>query len=226
MRKRPIIQYEEPPKSRFCPLCGTENPGASKKCSRCGTTLTPTKGAAFGVGDDAGLSQISYATEPNPLEGGGKRRSRKRSKGGGKARTGRGGDAPELNPIEAFMSCMSKYGDTNGRASRSEYWWFQFDVLIVSIVWMFVAMFVCGVCGLLDTDPSNPDATPLAIPIVLLSPGAFFFLPQLAVFIRRIHDRGESGAMFFLLFIPFVGQMYYFVVTLLAGQRGPNDYDN
>ncbi len=224
MRKRPIIQYEEPPKTRYCPLCGTENPGASKKCSRCGTTLTPSKGAAFGVGDDAGLSQISYATEPNPLEEGGRKRARKRSKSRGKARSGRGGDAPAMNPIEAFMSCMSKYGDSNGRASRSEYWWFALEVTVLSVLFIFAGGIICGICGLMDNE-SGDGPSPVFWG-VFFAPWAFFFIPQLAVLIRRMHDRGESGLMFFLFFIPFIGQMYYLMVTCLAGQRGPNDYDD
>ena len=245
MRKRPIIQYEEPPKVRFCPLCGSENEGAAKKCARCGTTLTPTKGAAFGVADDAGLSQISYAPEENPFAAGTKSRARGRSKGGGRVRTGRGGDAPAMGPIEAFGSCMAKYGDMSGRASRSELWWFNLDVSFITFGWIIVVVMIAAACGV------KPEAQPGIVKWLIRAPFFFFFLPSLCVFVRRMHDRGESGlTLVFVMTLPIIiiivriflqlnggiwglitaislimGPGYGILVSWFPGKRGPNQFD-
>ena len=43
------------------------------------------------------------------------------------------GNAKSWNPITAFVSCMKRYAQFNGRASRSEYWYFQLAWFILYI---------------------------------------------------------------------------------------------
>ena len=71
--------------------------------------------------------------------------------------------------LESIKTCFSKYADFNGRASRSEYWWF----------WLFVV--------LIQTITSLMDPTLSVICQLLL------LLPSLAVGVRRMHDTNHSG---------------------------------
>lgn len=70
---------------------------------------------------------------------------------------------------ESITTCLSKYADFNGRASRSEYWWF----------WVFISL-VQAITSLID---------PTLFAICQLG----LLLPTLAVGVRRMHDTGHSG---------------------------------
>ncbi len=80
---------------------------------------------------------------------------------------------------------MGKYATFEGRASRSEYWWF----------FLFTLLMFLG-AGMIDAvlDGSN-QATGLVAALV-------FLLPSLAVGARRLHDTGKSGWWLLLYIIP------------------------
>jgi uncharacterized membrane protein YhaH (DUF805 family) len=79
---------------------------------------------------------------------------------------------------DAIVTCLTKYVDFNGRASRPEFWWFTLFGILVSVVLSLIdaAIFGDKAIGLLDG---------------LFSLG--IFLPSLAVGARRLHDIGKSG---------------------------------
>jgi uncharacterized membrane protein YhaH (DUF805 family) len=70
---------------------------------------------------------------------------------------------------EAIGACLRQYAEFTGRARRSEYWWF---VLFTSIVSGAVSGFGDPIRSLVS---------------------AAFWLPGLAVAVRRLHDVGRSG---------------------------------
>ena len=76
--------------------------------------------------------------------------------------------------IEAVKTCLGKYAQFNGRASRSEFWFFNLFLFI----YLFVAGFLLGMVG--ASDETYGVAT-----LVLLIP---VFIPGIAVAARRLHD--------------------------------------
>ena len=89
----------------------------------------------------------------------------------------------------AVKTCFSKYADFNGRASRSEYWWFVLAEVIVLIVASLIHQFVYVIAAL------------------------GFLLPALAVGARRLHDIGKTGWLLLLALIPLVNLvLIYFYV--------------
>ena len=82
---------------------------------------------------------------------------------------------------ESIKTCFSKYADFNGRASRSEYWWFFLFIVLVSIAASMISQIVAVVFSL---------AT---------------FLPSLAAAVRRMHDTDKSGWLLLIGLIPLVG---------------------
>lgn len=79
----------------------------------------------------------------------------------------------------------------------------------------------------------------LAVPIVVIDqntaevrpghPAALFAFAgllwiQLALAVKRLHDRGVTGWAALLLAIPFVSLLAFFVIGIVPGQRGPNAY--
>ena len=89
--------------------------------------------------------------------------------------------------IEAVKICLGKYAQFNGRASRSEFWFFTLFLFI----YLFVAGFLLGIVG--ASEETFGVAT-----LVLLIP---VFIPGIAVAARRLHDINQSGWMQ-CIFIP------------------------
>lgn len=75
---------------------------------------------------------------------------------------------------ESVSTCISKYVKFDGRATRSEYWWFCLFCFLVS----FAVSFVFTLIGM--------EGVSNLVSLVL-------FLPSLAVAVRRCHDSGKSG---------------------------------
>lgn len=98
---------------------------------------------------------------------------------------------------ESIKICLHKYMDFNGRASRSEYWWF---VLLT---------FLLGF-----------------IPIIGWILRLVLLLPSLAVQVRRLHDI-ERSAWWLLLLVPPItpiGLLILMIMSIFSGTTGYNRY--
>ena len=91
--------------------------------------------------------------------------------------------------VTAVKTCLSKFVDFSGRASRSEFWWFFLFQVVVAIIASFLGETISGIVGLI------------------------LLLPSLAVGARRLHDIGKSGWFLLLAIIPLVNLVliYFFV---------------
>jgi len=105
----------------------------------------------------------------------------------------------------AISICLSQYVGFRGRAPRSEYWYFVLFNLIVSIV----AAIIDAVIG---------------HPIFAIISGLGLFLPNLAVFIRRLHDTDHSGWWWWFLLVPIIGFIMILIWMCSRGTPGPNRY--
>ena len=104
--------------------------------------------------------------------------------------------------LDSIKNVLSNYVGFEGRASRSEYWWFFLATFIVA----FPLAILDGILfGWEYTDPTwLSNIFNLAV-----------FLPTLAVGIRRIHDHGKSG---WWILMPF----YNLYLIIAEGQVTPN----
>ena len=80
-----------------------------------------------------------------------------------------GTPAPAADFSTAVARCVVKYANFNGRARRSEYWWFYLAFLLIAIVLNFVSRALGGIA---------------VLPVLL---------PILAAGARRLHDLNRSG---------------------------------
>jgi uncharacterized membrane protein YhaH (DUF805 family) len=127
--------------------------------------------------------------------------------------------------IDAIKVAFRKYADFNGRATRSEFWWFYlFTALVLSagyLVQVFISLtqlvlrdnYVTAFVGLLS----------FVISMGMLGVGIALMIPLLAVGCRRLHDRGQSGWLQLLLLVP-CGSIALIVLWILEGTPGPNPY--
>lgn len=107
---------------------------------------------------------------------------------------------------EAIQSCFSNYANFNGRARRSEYWYFILFSFIVNVILVLLGR-ASNVFSYLGS-------------IVTLA----MFIPNLAVSIRRLHDIGRSGWYYLISFIPLVGTIIMIVWFCQDSVPGTNMY--
>ncbi|MFL4470245.1 DUF805 domain-containing protein [Tateyamaria armeniaca] len=125
--------------------------------------------------------------------------------------------------FQAVNTVFAGFFKFSGRATRPEYWWFfLFEIIVVSVllvldVWMFI-------------NASISSQSTLERTVASLSPFDFLlfyyfiitFFPRMAVTIRRLHDVGLSGFFYLLYFVPIVGGLVVFVLTLLPSEGDDN----
>jgi uncharacterized membrane protein YhaH (DUF805 family) len=115
---------------------------------------------------------------------------------------------------QAVRTVYGKYAVASGRASRSEYWWFQLFLFLAAIAWyalFFVALVISPRLGVL---------VGIAMVVFFLAS----MLPSLGVTIRRLHDSDKSGWWFLIAFIPYVGALILLVLLVLDSTSGVNRY--
>ena len=113
---------------------------------------------------------------------------------------------------QSIKTCFKKFATFDGRASRSEYWWFQFFYILVVIVAVILDGVLVG--GNLET----AGALEIVSQLLLL-------LPALAVTARRLHDVDRSGWWMFVG-ITIVGLIPLFIWWLAPGTNKKNKYGN
>ena len=81
--------------------------------------------------------------------------------------------------LDAVKACLTKYADFDGRATRTEYWWFFLAVLLGSVATSLITVRVYALFSLVT------------------------LLPMIAVGARRLHDTNRSGWWQLLALVPF-----------------------
>jgi uncharacterized membrane protein YhaH (DUF805 family) len=107
--------------------------------------------------------------------------------------------------MEAVKRGFSNYVVFDGRAVRSEYWW-----------WTLFAMVGTAVAGAIDgavTDGLLGAVFGLAI-----------LLPGLSVSVRRLHDGDRSGWWLLIVFVPIIGALLLLVWFAQRGTAGQNRF--
>ena len=157
---------------------------------------------------------------------------------------------PPLDFVTAVKNCLSNYVTLEGRARRSEYWWFVLPVYIMDFLFFLLEiLYASGAIKIYDYSSSsssssyNPyypyDPYPssstyykshkntgaivtLAIFIVLFSCG--LMLPLLCATVRRLHDIGKRGEYIFILLVPLYGPITILVLLCRDSQPETNKF--
>src|SRR5437868_7694239 len=123
------------------------------------------------------------------------------------------------SPMDWALRPLKHYADFEGRSPRSEYWWFTLFQWLVYVV--LCVLFFVGAAG---SGPAGPGA----FSWVVFAVGMLFlmamFIPNLAMFVRRLHDQDLSGWFILLSFIPYIGGIIAIVFICIRGTNGPNRF--
>lgn len=95
----------------------------------------------------------------------------------------------------AIKSVMSQYAGFSGRARRSEYWY-----------WVLFTLLWCW------------------IPLLNILLALIFFIPGLAVAVRRLHDTGRTGWWLLISLVPVIGGIVLLIFYCTDSQIGENQY--
>ena len=177
--------------ANFCPQCGNEIASNASFCAACGASASNAAydNAASSNPYDAGAPIADDATRYVD------------------------GDAPTIPGFgEAIKICLSKWLTWQGRASRSEYWWFTLFSILTNVV-----------CQALVNAASN-EAFLIVCGFAAIIWSVWCGLAGLAVTIRRLHDTNRSGWNMWWLLLPYVGGIVLLIFELQASTPGPNRF--
>ena len=111
---------------------------------------------------------------------------------------------------ESVSTCLlKKYADFEGRARRSEFWWFELFQLLVSIG-LGISSGVLGISEVL----ANGLALLFSLAVLL---------PSIAVAARRLHDVNRSG-WWQLIGLTIIGIIPLFYWLCIKGDENANHY--
>jgi uncharacterized membrane protein YhaH (DUF805 family) len=120
-----------------------------------------------------------------------------------------------------YLKVLNKYAIFTGRARRSEFWFF----VLFNIIFSVVALILDNVIG---TTISLHDNTygdiPMPYGYIYILYVLAVFIPGLAVTVRRLHDVGKSGWMYFIILIPIIGSIWLLVLLFIDSQTGRNKW--
>ncbi|MBA3067143.1 MAG: DUF805 domain-containing protein [Hyphomonas sp.] len=118
-----------------------------------------------------------------------------------------------------FRAATRNYFKFTGRARRAEYWSF-----------VLVTIILLTACIIADTYISeaffDPEANgnPPFVPILSTVLYIYSIVPGVSVTVRRLHDQGMSGLVFFVILIPYLGGLILFILMFFDSHRDPNKH--
>lgn len=144
----------------------------------------------------------------------------------------------QINPIQINPNYKITFGEAvarfwkgyfkfSGRATRSEFWWaVLFHVLGSVVVWIVSAVVLASgttqsysYYGGSVSDEARVLSS--AIPIIW---AVVTFFPGLSLYVRRLHDSGESGYLLFQLLIPIFNLFTIWCIFFRDSDKGRNQY--
>ena len=109
-----------------------------------------------------------------------------------------------MNFEESIIVCFKKYADFEGRASRSEYWWFMLFTIVIGLPFDLYS-----------------KVTGNYIPVIIIQ--IFMLTPGIAVLVRRLHDTNKSGWNY-LWIITIIGMIPILIWLCTKSDSNENKY--
>jgi uncharacterized membrane protein YhaH (DUF805 family) len=123
---------------------------------------------------------------------------------------------------ESISTCLSKYVTWQGRASRSEYWYF----ILFCVLCYVVAMVIDRSLGTTFnfTNPATGLEASMGYGYAYTLVALGLFLPSLSAMVRRLHDTDHSGWWYWIVLVPLIGAILVLVWFCSRGTNGENRF--
>ena len=110
-------------------------------------------------------------------------------------------------PDAVINVLINKFGDFNGRASRSEFWWWALASFIIS----FPITILDGI--IFGWGYDDPIYFSILFTIAI-------FIPTLTLTVRRLHDQGKSAWLLLIMGVPLINICFAIVLLVWIIQDG------
>lgn len=115
---------------------------------------------------------------------------------------------------ESIQTVLVKnYCNFNGRASRSEYWWW--------FLFQFLIGWGIAILGLIGGHGDSEFGWAMILDYIV---ALAFLLPNLGLAVRRMHDIGKGGGWIFITLVPLIGAIWFIVLCATPGEPGENRF--
>jgi uncharacterized membrane protein YhaH (DUF805 family) len=112
-----------------------------------------------------------------------------------------------------YLAVLKKYVVFNGRAGRSEFWYFVLFNIIISIILRVID----GILGTVSAGGTGVLSSLYSLAVLL---------PSLGVGARRLHDTDRSGLWLLIGLIPLIGAIVLIIFWAQESKPGANQYDS
>ena len=116
-----------------------------------------------------------------------------------------------------YLKVLNNFATFSGRARRSEFWFFA----LFNMIFALVAM---GIDNVLGTTLKMGYGVSLPYGYLYLVYVLAVLIPGLAFAVRRLHDVGKSGWMYFIVLIPIIGSIWLLVLFFTDSEVGSNKW--
>jgi uncharacterized membrane protein YhaH (DUF805 family) len=123
-----------------------------------------------------------------------------------------------------WYDITKKYAVFSGRSRRREFWFFHLFYLLIPFAIILVAALIAGFLQALSLESRYINQFIQFIDVLADVWLLAFFIPSLAVAVRRLHDIGQSGWTMLVAFIPLLGAIALLIMFLVDGEGGDNKY--
>ena len=130
--------------------------------------------------------------------------------------------APQVGCCKAIGLAFKHYANCNGRSRRSEFWYFQLFVYGIIIHLSFIA-FCCQINSNHYQYSKYEQMYHIFNGINSLFTLAII-IPYVSLCVRRLHDTGQSGFLFFIYFIPLAGPFILLYFCSIDSDQNTNEY--
>ena len=111
-----------------------------------------------------------------------------------------------------YLQVLKNYTNFSGRARRKEFWYFfLFNTLII-----YALAYIDRMTGIVDQGTGVGLLTGIY--------GLATLVPNLAVYVRRLHDSGKSGWWIFLIGVPLRGSIVVLFFLVRDSNPASNKY--
>lgn len=111
-----------------------------------------------------------------------------------------------------FLIALKKYATFSGRAQRAEYWYFFLFYMLI--------LLACTIVDVITGTLSEDSTMGFLSGILTLA----FFIPSIAVGVRRLHDTGRSGWWLLIVLVPIVGAIVLLVFAVQDSAPNTNEF--
>ena len=129
---------------------------------------------------------------------------------------------PTMGFVEAIKTCYAKYFNFNGRARRSEFWWFYLFASIFSSIPVYIVSMM-HTAAMQEAQAVDSKYLTFYIIAAIIS-FVLFSIPLIAAMARRLHDVGKSGWLILCFLLCGIGGLIPLIMCIPDGKPEPNKF--